>query len=213
MAEHEASRLPQPALFRAHPWHGVTMGAEAPGIVTVFVEIVPTDTVKYEIDKVSGLLKVDRPQKFSNVCPSLYGFVPQTLCDVEVAALAASRSNGSGIVGDGDPLDICVLTEKAVAHGDLLVRARPLGGFCLLDGNQADDKIVAVLDGDAVFGGMRDVDEVPPALLQRLRHYFLTYKQAPGATERVCEITATYGREQAHEVIRRSRADYLSRFG
>jgi inorganic pyrophosphatase len=208
--------LPSPALgalFRSHPWHGVPIGEGAPQIVTVFVEIVPTDTVKYEVDKVSGLLKVDRPQKFSNICPSLYGLIPQTLCADQVAELAASRSNRPGIVGDGDPLDICVLTEKAIAHGDLLVRARPLGGFCLLDGNRADDKVVAVLDGDAVFGSLRELDQVPAPLLNRLRHYFLTYKQSPDESERVCEITATYDRAEAYEVIRRSRVDYLARFG
>jgi inorganic pyrophosphatase len=66
-------------LFKAHPWHGVSIGAEAPQRVTVFIEIVPSDTVKYELDKDSGLLKVDRPQLYSNVCPAPYGFVP---CEV-----------------------------------------------------------------------------------------------------------------------------------
>jgi hypothetical protein len=72
--------------FRAHPWHGVAIGDDAPEIVTLYVEIVPTDTVKYEIDKVSGYLKVDRPQKYSNVCPTLYGFVPRTYCTDRVTA-------------------------------------------------------------------------------------------------------------------------------
>ena len=78
------------ALFQAHPWHGVPIGPDAPHVVTAYIEIVPTDTVKYEIDKLTGLLKVDRPQKYSNFCPSLYGFVPQTLCTDSVAALCAS---------------------------------------------------------------------------------------------------------------------------
>src|SRR5271155_4506872 len=93
-------------LLKAHPWHGVPIGAEFPQTVTVYVEIVPTDTVKYELDKPSGYLRVDRPQKFSSVCPSLYGLVPQTYCGSLVGAYCAERTGRSQIVGDGDPLDI-----------------------------------------------------------------------------------------------------------
>ena len=78
--------------FKAHPWHGITVGENAPNVVTAFIEIVPTDTVKYEIDKETGFLKIDRPQKFSNVIPTLYGFIPQTYCDVEIAAFASLQS-------------------------------------------------------------------------------------------------------------------------
>ena len=101
-------------LFQPHPWHGVAPGPLAPEQVTVYVEIVPSDDVKYELDKATGFLKVDRPQQFSSACPSLYGFVPQTYCGERVAGLAA-RSAGKDLVGDGDPLDICVLSERAIA--------------------------------------------------------------------------------------------------
>jgi inorganic pyrophosphatase len=199
--------------FRPHPWHGIEIGPQAPERVTVYVEIVPTDTVKYEIDKSSGYLKVDRPQKFSNVCPTLYGFIPQTYCGARVGELCAERTGRRGIVGDGDPMDICVLSERAVSHGDILLQAVPLGGLRMIDGEQADDKIVAVMLGDAAYGSLAELAEVPEALLDRLRHYFLTYKQEPGAAAagRV-EIAAAYGRAEAHEVIRRSRADYLALF-
>ena len=120
--------------------------------MNAFIEIVPTDTVKYELDKTTGCLNVDRPQKFSNVCPTLYGFIPQTYCGEEVGAFCAERSGREGIDGDGDPMDICVLTEKAISHGDILVRAIPIGGLRMLDNEEADDKIVAVLEGDAVYG-------------------------------------------------------------
>ena len=198
---------------RAHPWHGVDIGPEAPVAVTVYVEIVPTDTVKYEVDKATGILRVDRPQQYSNVCPSLYGFLPRTLCADRVAALCAERTGRPSIVGDDDPLDICVLTERAVSHGDLLVRAVPIGGLRLLDGNEADDKIVAVLDGDAAYGPYTDIAECPRSLLDRLRHYFLTYKQAPDRQTRAVEIADLYGRDEAHEVIRRSQEDYRIRYG
>jgi inorganic pyrophosphatase len=74
--------------------------------------MVPTDTVKYELDKVSGYIKIDRPQKYSNVVPALYGFIPQSYCGGLVAEYAMQQSQRSGIMGDGDPLDVCVLTEK-----------------------------------------------------------------------------------------------------
>jgi inorganic pyrophosphatase len=181
--------------------------------VTVYIEIVPTDTVKYEVDKATGILRIDRPQQYSNVCPSLYGFLPRTYCAERVGARCTERTGRPGIVGDGDPLDICVLTEKEITHGDILVRAVPIGGLRMIDGNEADDKIVAVLEGDAVFGSYTDVGECPAALLDRLRHYFLTYKQGPDRGARTVEIAEVYGRDEAHEVIRRSGEDYLAHRG
>ena len=199
-------------LFQAHPWHGVSAGVEAPDVVTAYVEIVPTDTVKYEIDKPSGHLKVDRPQQFSNVCPTLYGFIPQTYCGDQVAAFAKERATVPVVEGDGDPLDICVLAEKTFSHGDFLLQAMPVGGLRMIDRSQADDKIVAVLKGDAAFGHCTEISDLPPALVDRLRHYFLTYKRPPGAQEGLIEITHVYGRAEAREVIERSRADYRQRF-
>lgn len=202
-------------LFKAHPWHGVAIGPEAPGIVTVFIEIVPTDTVKYEIDKPSGHLKVDRPQTFSNVCPTLYGFVPQTYCGERVAAYSGEKTGHSTLRGDGDPLDICVLSEKAFPHGDILLQAIPIGGLRLLDKGEADDKIIAVLKGDAAYGEIREVADLPAALVQRLEHYFLTYKLPPGSSglsETPIAHGGLYGREEACAVIERSRVDYQSLF-
>ena len=195
---------------RAHPWHGVALGPEAPERVTAYIEIVPTDTVKYEVDKATGILRVDRPQQYSNVCPSLYGFLPRTLCAEQVGEMCSARTGRPGIVGDGDPMDVCVLTEKEITHGDILVRAVPIGGLRMIDGNEADDKIVAVLEGDAVFGGYREAADCPSGLLDRLRHYFLTYKEGPDRGSRRVEITHVYGRDEAHEVIGRSVADYLA---
>ncbi len=195
-------------LFKAHPWHGIPIGDGAPGIVNAYIEIVPTDTIKYELDKVSGYLKVDRPQKFSNVCPMLYGFIPRTHCGVQNGALCASRTGRSGIVGDGDPLDICVLTEKPVSHGDFLLQAVPIGGLRMLDGNESDDKIIAVLKGDAAFGSFGEIGDCPRPLLERLRHYFLTYKRGPDDPGARVEIPHVYGREEAYEVIAASQADY-----
>ncbi len=199
-------------LFKPHPWHGVPIGPEAPEVVTTYVEIVPTDTVKYEIDKANGHLKVDRPQKFSNVCPTLYGFIPQTYCGEQVAALSHARTGHDTISGDRDPLDICVLSEKAFSHGDFLLQAIPIGGLLLLDKEEADDKIIAVLQGDVAFGHFRDLSELPDAQIERLKHYFLTYKRPPGAADNVVDNPYVYGREEAYEVIQKSRDDYRERF-
>jgi inorganic pyrophosphatase len=197
--------------YKSHPWHGVYIGKDAPEVVTAFIEVVPTDTVKYEIDKDSGYLRLDRPQKYSNVIPALYGFVPQTFAGTKVGEYCNLKTGRTDIVGDGDPIDICVLTEKDISHGDLLVSARPIGGFRMIDGNQADDKIIAILQNDTVYGHFRDISEVPPIVIQRLEHYFLTYKDMPGQTKNT-EITHTYGHDEALEVIRMSITDYSNRF-
>lgn len=206
-------RTKLPHLFRAHPWHGVPIGPDAPELVTAYIEIVPSDTVKYELDKDSGTLKVDRPQQFSNVYPTLYGLVPQTYCGEEVAEYCMKMASREGIVGDGDPLDICVLAEKSITHGDILLPAVPIGGLRMIDGNEADDKIIAVMRGDAIYGHMNDLYECPPAMITRLKHYFLTYKQDPAHRTRNTEITHVYGRDEALEVIERSQADYMARYG
>jgi inorganic pyrophosphatase len=199
---------PEDRAFRAHPWHGVSMGKDAPRVVTTYIEIVPTDTVKYEMDKLTGILRMDRPQQYSNVCPSLYGFIPRTLCAERVGALCSERTGRPGIQGDGDPMDVCVLTEKEISHGDILVQAIPIGGLRMIDGIEADDKVIAVLSGDAVFGSLKDIAECPAPLVDRLRHYFLTYKQGPDRAAHAVEITHVYGRDEAHEAIRRSAQDY-----
>ncbi len=199
--------------FQAHPWHGVTPGPNSPEQVTCYIEMVPTDAVKYEVDKPTGILKLDRPQRYSNQPPCLYGFVPRTLCDALVGARCAQRTGRANIAGDGDPIDVCVLTEKPIQHGSILVEAIPIGGLRMIDGNQADDKIIAVLKGDSVYGGWKDIKDVPTALVDRLRHYFLTYKQLPDAPKPPVEIAEIYDRSEAHETIRQSLADYRAKYG
>ena len=198
-------------LFKAHPWHGIDAGPEAPAVITAYIEIVPSDTVKYEVDKATGHLKVDRAQKYSNVCPTLYGFVPRTYCGERVAALSAERTGSATVRGDGDPLDICVLTEKVFTRGDFILRATPIGGLRLIDRDEADDKIIAVMAGDAAFGHYTDVSQLPAAHVERLRHYFLTYKQAPdepGPPQ--VAVAAVYGSDEARRVIELSLEDYAA---
>jgi len=192
---------------KAHPWHGIEIGENAPGEVTVFVEIVPRDTVKYEVDKETGYLKIDRPQQYSNVVPANYGFIPRTYCCTRVADLARSKTSIPITDGDGDPLDILVLSEHHIPRGDIILKARPIGGFCLIDDNEADDKIIAVLKGDKVFEQYTEIAQLPKGILERFEHYFLTYKSLPDAPN-VCEIPYSYGRDESYRVIGAAVADY-----
>lgn len=199
-------------LFKPHPWHGIPIGEACPEVVTAYIEMVPSDTVKYEIDKETGYRKVDRPQKFSNYLPALYGFVPQTYCDERVREYAERQSGRKVEKGDGDPLDICVLTERNISSGDIILEAIPIGGFRMIDKGEADDKIIAVLKQDEIYGKLKDVSDCPATLIDRLKHYFLTYKNMPGQENKAVEITHTYGATEAYEVIKRSMEDYTAKF-
>ena len=200
-------------LFKAHPWHGISPGERAPQAVTSFIEIVPTDVVKYELDKGSGHLRIDRPQQYSSMCPTLYGFVPQTYCGDAAAKRCMERTGKTGIKGDGDPLDICVLSERPIVHGDLLLTAKPIGGLRMIDRDEADDKIIAVLENDLAYGGFEELSQCPPGLVERLEHYFLSYKQLPTEPKRKVEIAERYDRAEAQAVIEACMEDYRGSYG
>jgi len=199
-------------MFQAHPWHGVPPGDPAK-VVLAYVEIVSTDTVKYELDKGSGHLCVDRPQRYSSQPPMLYGFVPQTYCGTRVGHRCSERTGVPNIRGDGDPMDICILSENTMAHANFFLRARPIGGLRMIDGAEADDKIVAVLENDMAYGDLRDIADAPRGVIDRLNHYFLSYKQMPGEPARTVRIAEQYDRVEAVEVLRRSLEDYRETFG
>ena len=193
--------------FRPHPWHGLAAGDRVPAFVEAYIELTPFDVVKYEVDKRSGYLRVDRPQRTSSTPPMPYGFVPRTYCGQRVAALSPSATRG-----DGDPLDICVLSERPIARSEVLLSARVVGGLRMLDGGEADDKIIAVLENDAVWGEARALSELPSALIDRLRHYFETYKLTPTQRSPV-SIAATFDAAGAYAVIDAAIRDYTAEFG
>lgn len=203
-------------MFKAHPWHGIDLWIDkANNILNVYIEIVPENRIKYELDKDSGYLKVDRPQKFSNIIPSLYGFLPKTYSDTESAKYTMQQINRDDLVGDNDPVDICVLTEKNLKHGDILLEAIPIGGLRMIDHGEVDDKIVAVLKNDAVYGDYTDISQVPESVIDRLKHYFLTYKEIPSTNKdkkAKVEITDIYGKEEALKVIEMSEIDYNNNY-
>lgn len=192
--------------WRPHPWHGLSIGANAPEVVNAYIEITPFDWMKYEVDKETGYLRIDRPQRASSLPPSLYGFVPRTYCGSKIAELAGTRR------GDGDPLDICVLSERPIQRSEILVSARVLGGLRMIDHDEADDKIIAVIDNDPYYEGVDDLAKLSALQVERLRHYFATYKLVPGEASPVT-IDVVYDRAKALEVIRASVADYDDEFG
>lgn len=192
--------------WRPHPWHGLSAGDEAPVMITTYIEITPFDVVKYEVDKPTGYLKVDRPQQTSSSPPTLYGFIPRTYAGDRVRDLCPGAARG-----DGDPMDVCVISERPIDRADILLTARVVGGLQMVDGGEADDKIVAVLAQDPIWAGVQDLVELPPALIDRLAHYFETYKLAPGS-EPTVSIQRRYGREHAYRVIEASMDDYRERF-
>lgn len=193
--------------WRPHPWHGLEVGPEPPTIVHAFIEITPFDLIKYEVDKSTGYIRVDRPQRTSSLPPSLYGFIPRTFCAEQVKALSPSAQRG-----DGDPLDICVLSERPINRSEVILNARVIGGIHMVDHGEADDKIVAVLVNDPLWSGAKDIKEIPEILIERLRHYFATYKLVPGTPDQV-SIESIYGCDHALKVVEASMADYIQHYG
>jgi inorganic pyrophosphatase len=202
-----SSTHPRYYRWRPHPWHGLEVGPEPPAIVTAYIEMTPFDSVKYEVDKPTGYLFIDRPQATSSTPPTLYGFIPRTYCARRVGELAPRAQ-----FGDGDPMDICVISERPVERAEIILTAHVIGGFQMIDSGLADDKIIAVLHKDAIWGGIHDIKELPDALIERLRHYFLTYKLVPGSEAHV-HIDQVYGYAHATKVIQAAIEDYQEAFG
>ena len=195
--------------WRRHPWHGLRLRADdsPEDIVQVYVEMTPDDVVKYELDKSSGFLMVDRPQRTTSSPPALYGFIPRTYCAEEVAKRCPHAE-----VADGDPLDICVISERHITRADIVLNARVVGGIQMIDGGEADDKIVAILTGDNIWGNVRDIPDLPAINIERLQHYFSTYKMIPGK-ETDIKVDFVYDREEALKVIAAADKDYQNHFG
>ncbi|MCX2974762.1 inorganic pyrophosphatase [Halieaceae bacterium IMCC8485] len=195
--------------WRRHPWHGLHIRAdEAPeDVLQVYIEMTPDDVVKYELDKASGFLMVDRPQRTTSSPPALYGFLPRTYCAEEVAKMCPSVE-----VADGDPLDICVFSERHITRADIVLNARVVGGIQMIDDGEADDKIIAVLEGDNIWGDVKDISDLPSIKTERLQHYFSTYKMIPGKDIEIC-VDHVYGRDEALRVIAAAEKDYWNHYG
>ncbi|RLM79527.1 soluble inorganic pyrophosphatase [Panicum miliaceum] len=142
----------------AHPWHDLEIGPGAPEVFNCVVEIPRGSKVKYELDKASGLIKVDRVLYSSVVYPHNYGFIPRTLCE------------------DSDPMDVLILMQEQVVPGCFL-RARAIGLMPMIDQGEKDDKIIAVCADDPEYRHYTDIKDLPPHRLQEIRRFFEDYKK------------------------------------
>lgn len=153
----------------SHPWHGVPPGDQAPRIVNAVIEIPQGSRAKYEIDKDSGLLKLDRIIYSSFYYPCNYGFIPQTYGD------------------DKDPLDILVITSLPV-QAMCLMQAKVIGVMQMIDSGDADDKIIAVAANDPSVNHYNNIEEIPPHFFEELRHFFEEYKRLENKSVTVNEF-------------------------
>jgi inorganic pyrophosphatase len=192
--------------WRPHPWHGLEAGPALPHMIHAYIEITPYDLIKYEVDKLTGYLHVDRPQRTSSMPPTLYGIIPQTYCGRRVGALSPGVE-----WGDGDPLDVCVVSERPIDRGEIVLTARVVGGIQTIDNGRADDKIVAVLHKDNFWGDVTDISQLPSRLVERLQHYFSTYKLLPNELDQVV-LGPVYDSKHAEKVVMASIADYEEQF-
>lgn len=169
-----------------NPWHSVSFGEKAPNVVNGIIEIPKGSRAKYELDKESGLLKLDRVLFSSVYYPANYGFIPQTYCD------------------DNDPLDILIISQIDIVPL-CIVSAKVIGVMRMIDGGEADDKIIAVAADDSSVNHINSMDELPPHFISEIRHFFEEYKRLENKTVLVEEFQDA---EIAKQIIQKSFDDY-----
>lgn len=169
-----------------NPWHKVSVGANAPNLVNGIIEIPKNTRAKYELDKESGLLMMDRVLFSSMYYPANYGFIPQTYCD------------------DQDPLDILVLSQITIVPM-CLVEARVIGVMRMIDGGEMDDKIIAVAVNDMSVNHIHDITELPEHFLKEMKNFFEDYKKLENKT---VEVDDFQNAEVARQVVTKSIEDY-----
>jgi inorganic pyrophosphatase len=174
-----------------NPWHKVSPGRNTPHLVNGIIEIPQNTRAKYELDKESGMLKLDRVLYSSMYYPANYGFIPQTYCD------------------DKDPLDIVILSQITVVPM-CIVEAKVIGVMRMQDGGELDDKIIAVANNDMSVNHMDDISELPEHFFRELQNFFEDYKKLEHKTVVVEEFQNA---ELAREIVNQSIVDYRNKFG
>lgn len=173
-----------------NPWHDISVGSKTPEIVNAIIEIPKDSKVKYELDKESGLLKLDRFLYSAVHYPGDYGFIPQTLWE------------------DGDPLDILILTGRPV-YPMTLAEARIIGVLRMVDDGEKDDKIIAVYNHDPRFAEIEGMKDVPKHIIAELKHFFETYKQLQGKD---CKILEILDKKDAHKSVELGKKLYAMKY-
>jgi len=166
-----------------HPWHGVEVGDEVPEVVNCIIEIPKGSRLKYELDKKSGLLRLDRVLFSAVFYPENYGFIPQTYCD------------------DNDPLDIVLISEAPI-QPLTIVEAKVIGVMQMLDSGEADDKIIAVALNDMSVNYINNIDQLPPHFIVELKNFFEEYKKLEKNKE--VKVQEFQNKKVAYEIIRKS---------
>lgn len=165
-----------------HPWHQVELYSESPEIIPAIIEVPKGSQIKYELDKRSGLVRVDRILYSAVHYPANYGFIPKTYCD------------------DNDPLDILVLGQESVVPL-CIMRARPIGVMKMIDGGEADDKIIAIHEDDPQYNCYHHINELPPHTLKTLKRFFEDYKILEN---KEVKIESFLGPEDAKSIIQKA---------
>ncbi len=173
-----------------NPWHDVSPGDNLPTTVNAIIEIPKNNRAKYELDKDSGLLKMDRVIYSSMYYPHNYGFIPQTYCD------------------DNDPLDILVISQIPIVSM-CIVEAKIIGVMRMLDQGEADDKIIAVAEHDKSVSHIENIEELPEYTLNELRNFFEDYKKLE---KKEVVVEKFQNRSLAQQIFQKSIEDYKAKF-
>lgn len=171
-------------------WHEISAGDNTPDVINVIIECPKGSKNKYEIDKETGLIKLDRAMKTSQDYPFDYGFVPQSLWD------------------DGDALDVVLFTTNPLAPG-ILVEARPVGIMHMIDGGEGDDKILAVPKSDPRFDNVQDLKDLNEYSIKEIKHFFETYKSIENKS---VIIDGCEGKDVAHAAVKRGLQLYAEKY-